>query len=95
MYGPIGGNGIMGRVTSISSSSISVEDARSGSASTFSITASTKVVNNGKSASASDIKVGDSVVVIPSSSESTLADQIVINSRRGPNNTPNSSSSPS
>ena len=78
-----GGMGAMGEVTEISSSSISIEDIRSGSNSTYTITSSTEILDNGDTAKASDIKVGDSVMVIPSDSDDTVAGQIMIDPGMG------------
>jgi hypothetical protein len=77
--GPMGMGGSMGTVTAISASSISVQDTRSGTATTYSITGSTKITDNGQSASTSDIGVGDSVMVIPGTSDSSQAAQIMVN----------------
>jgi len=84
-YGPMGGNaqGAMGKVTAISSSSISVEDARTSSATTYSITSSTTITDNGQSASTSDIAVGDSVLVVPNTSQSSQAAQIMLSPQVG------------
>ena len=69
----------LGQVTSVSSSSITVQNSRSGSNSTFAITGGTTIINNGQTASASDIKSGDTVAVIANSSDSSQAARILIN----------------
>lgn len=82
--GPAGGgrmNIVLGQVTAISSTSISVQDSRSNSTTTLDITSDTKVTDNGQAASLSSIKVGDNVVVRPNSSNSKQADQIILNPR--------------
>jgi hypothetical protein len=83
-----GGPGVMGEVTAVSSSSISVKDTKTGSSSTYSITSSTKVLNNGQAATISDIKVGDSVIVVPNTSQSGVADQIMLAPAKGGGNPP-------
>ena len=85
VYGPMGGNaqGAMGKVTAISSSSISVEDASTSSATTYSITSSTTITYNGQSASTSDIAVGDSVLVVTNTSQSSKAAQIMLSPQVG------------
>jgi len=79
--GPGGGrmNIVLGQVTAISSTSISVQDSRSNSTTTLDISSGTQVTNNGETASVSSIKVGDNVVVRPDSSNSKQADQIILN----------------
>ncbi len=73
----------MGTVTAISSSIIKIQDSRSNSEKTYTITSSTKVSDNGESASINDIKQGDEVMVIASSSESSEAAQIMLNFEQG------------
>lgn len=79
--GPGGGQmpGGFGTVTAVSDSSITVQNTRSGSSTTYSITSSTTVTNNGSTAAVSDIKAGDTVIVQTSSSDSTTATQIIDN----------------
>ena len=72
-------NIVLGQVTAISSTSISVQDSRSNSTTTLDISSGTQVTNNGETASVSSIKVGDNVVVRPDSSNSKQADQIILN----------------
>jgi hypothetical protein len=77
---PNGGQmGGFGTVAAISSTSITVQNPRSGTSKTFTITSSTTVTNNGSTASISDIKTGDMVIVRPASSGSTTASQIIVN----------------
>ena len=54
----------MGRIASVSATSISVEDLRSGTTKTFSITANTQIINNGATANVSNLMLGDNVVVM-------------------------------
>ena len=94
--GPGGGmrrmNGSVGQVTAVSSTSITVQDQRSGSNKTYTIDSSTQVTNNGQTAQDSDIQTGDTVVVMPASSGSTTASRILVNpsfggGQGGPGNT--------
>ncbi|HSX27950.1 MAG TPA: hypothetical protein VLF60_00690 [Candidatus Saccharimonadales bacterium] len=70
---------VVGQVTAVSSSSITVNDARRGGATTLSITSNTKVTNNGATAAVSDIKTGDTVMIQKTGTTSTEASQITIN----------------
>ncbi len=72
-------NGSVGAVTAVSDSSISIQDRRSGSIKTYSITSSTEITNAGVAASANDIVVGDNVIVTTASSASTTATRITLN----------------
>jgi hypothetical protein len=83
--GPMGGNmqGAMGEVTAVSSSSITIEDIRMGTTSTYSITSSTEILDSGEAAKVSDIEVGDNVMVVASSTDSERAEQIMINPGMG------------
>lgn len=69
----------IGKVTDISSDSITIQDSRSNSKQTFKITGDTTIQNNGSTASASDIKTGDTAVVIADSSDASTASQIMLN----------------
>lgn len=71
--------GGFGTVTAVNDSSISVQNSRSGSITTYSITSSTTVSDNGSTASVSNIQTGDTVIVQTSSSSSTTATQIIVN----------------
>jgi hypothetical protein len=89
------GGGAIGQVTSVSDSSITVNNQRTGSDQTFKITRSTTVSNNGADAGVSDIKSGDTVLVRVSSSDTSTATSILINpSFGGPGdmNTPDDNS---
>lgn len=74
-----GPRGTMGTVTAVSSTGISLEDSRSGTASTLEITDATKVTNEGQTASISDVKVGDTVMVQSDSTNAKQAAQISLN----------------
>jgi len=71
--------GGLGTVTAISSSSITVQNSRSGQSSTYAITSSTEISDDGQSASASSIAQGETVIVVPSSSNSSDASRILVN----------------
>ncbi len=74
------GRGInLGTVSSVSTSSITVQSRRTGSNVTYAITGSTIVTNNGQPAKASDIKNGDTVAVITSNTNLSQAASIIIN----------------
>ncbi|MGA3150117.1 MAG: hypothetical protein ABSD10_00655 [Candidatus Saccharimonadales bacterium] len=76
----------IGRVTAISSTSITIQDTFDNASKTFSIDSSTQVTNGGQSASLSDIQTGDNVLIRTSSSTSTTASQILINPNFGSGN---------
>lgn len=77
-----------GKVTAVNGSSITVQPS-SGSAKTFSITSSTKSVtvdpakgtNNASSTvyKVGDVKVGDTIGILPSTSDASTADSILLN----------------
>ncbi len=71
--------GSFGQVTSVSSSSITISDMRTGSTMTYSVTSTTAVTDNGQTSSISDIQTGDTVLVTTSSSSSTVATRILVN----------------
>lgn len=71
-------NGIIGTVTAVSSTSISANDARSGSESTKTINSSTTISNNGAGATVNDINVGDQVLIQTSSSDASIATLLVL-----------------
>lgn len=80
-FGAGGGQGMgaFGTVSAISGSSITVNNSRTGSASTFTITSATTVTDNGSSSSVSAIQDGDTVIVRTSGPGSTTASQIMVN----------------
>jgi Domain of unknown function (DUF5666) len=88
------GGGGLGQVTSISPSSITINNFRTGSSQTFSITSSTKISDNGQAVTPSDIKTGDTVVVRGAGQGSTTADTIIVNPQLGGVNGPVMMSSP-
>jgi uncharacterized protein (UPF0333 family) len=70
---------ILGSVTAVSSSSISVQDERTGTTSTLAITSSTVITNNGATVAASSISVGDTVAVRASMTNTNQASTILVN----------------
>lgn len=81
--GPIGNrmNGarpVMGTVSEITSTSITVAD-MSSQTSTYTITSSTTVTNSSSNASLSDIKEGDTVAIIASTTDNKEAARIMLN----------------
>jgi hypothetical protein len=100
-FGAGGGGGFAGRrrsgaagaVTAISDSSITLDDARSGTSKTFTVNGSTEVLNQGASATLGDIKTGDQVFVITSSTDSSVATRIMLGGFGGgaPASQPNTS----
>ena len=76
----------VGSVTAISPSSISIQDSRTGSTVTLSITSSTTITDSGQTVTTSDIQAGDTVVVVASSSNSTQASRILVNPSYGGGN---------
>lgn len=77
MGGPGGAGGLSGRragvigtVTAVSSTSVTVKDQMQSTSSTYTITDTTTVTDNGATASVGDIAVGDTVLIRTSSSSS-------------------------
>lgn len=81
--GGFAGRGGFGEVTAISSTSISVQNPRSGTTTVYAITSSTVITDNGATVTYSDIQDGDTVIVIASSSSSTTASKINVNPSYG------------
>jgi hypothetical protein len=81
MPGHMMSRGTIGKVTSVSSGSITLTDNRSGGSVTFQLNSNTDVKSSsGDAAKISDIKVGDTVSVRgTSATDDTLADTIIIN----------------
>lgn len=69
----------IGEVKAVSSDSITVSNAQSGSDQAFKITSGTTVENNGATGAVSDIKTGDTVVIQTDSSDSSTATRIILN----------------
>lgn len=72
------GDRAIGTVSSVSSSSITIQR-RNGSSSIYAITGGTTVTNNGQSASVSDIQSGDMVVLSLDSSNTNDVTSIMLN----------------
>lgn len=72
-------NVAIGTVTAISSTSITVNDQRSGTSTTKTINSTTTITNNGTKVAVDSIKVGDSVFVRASTSDTTIASSIDVN----------------
>jgi hypothetical protein len=87
------GQGSLGTVSAISSTSITVNDSRSGTAKTYTINSSTSIANNGASATVGDISDGTTVLVTPSTTDASIASRIMLNPSFGGGNLPSSSSS--
>jgi hypothetical protein len=85
--GGVGGRlrngGGFGQVTAIDSSSISIQNPRSGTTKTYTIDSSTKITDNGQSVSTTDIQVGSVAFVSVSSAGSTNATSINVNPSAG------------
>lgn len=86
-------NGDIGEVTAISSSSITINDRRSDSAKTYSITSSTQISDEGSTVDYTGIKTGDTVLITVDSSSSTTASRIVVSPGSGGPNSAQSNSS--
>lgn len=90
--------GVFGQVTAVSATSVTVQNARTGSASALTISSSTTVTNNGQTAAISDIKTGDNVLVRTSTTDTKQAVQIMLNpqvhGRGGMGSTSQSQSTP-
>jgi hypothetical protein len=71
--------GGFGKVTSISSSNITISNERTNASTTYSITSNTTITDSGQTATVSDIQDGDTVIVTTASSTSTSATRIMVN----------------
>lgn len=71
--------GGIGQVTTISATSITINNQRTGASNTYSIDSSTAISDNGQTVSTSDIQSGDTVLVTTSGSGSTTATRILVN----------------
>jgi len=70
---------VIGSVTTISPTSITVQNARTGSSSTLTITSSTTITDSGSAATVSDIQTGDTVFITENSSNTSDAASIAVN----------------
>ena len=71
--------GVIGSVTAISSSSITIQGTSDNASHTYSIGSSTTITNNGQPASATDIQTGNTVLVLANPSDTSQAARILIN----------------
>lgn len=76
-------SGAVGTVSAVSSSSVTVNDQRTNSTKSFTISSSTVISDNGSTVTTSDIQVGDTVFVSTSSATSTDATRILVNPSMG------------
>jgi hypothetical protein len=90
-----GGDRVMGQVTAISPTSITVQNERTGTSSTLAITSSTQITNNGQTATASDIQSGDTVFITENTSNTSQAARILLNPSFGGGGNQNQSNSAS
>lgn len=83
-YGGAARNGGgFGQVTAVSSTSITVQNPRSGTSTTYTITSSTTITDNGQTVSASSIQTGATVIIRVASSGSKTATSILVNPSYG------------
>jgi hypothetical protein len=71
-------NHVIGQVAAISTTSITVQDQRSGDNTTLSVNGNTQIVINNQSATAGDIQTGDLVIVTKTSNSSSTASKIIV-----------------
>jgi hypothetical protein len=69
----------IGQVTAVSPTSITVQNSRTGTSSTLSITSSTQITDNGQTVTVSDIQTGSTVLAVASTSDSSQAARIMVN----------------
>jgi hypothetical protein len=93
-----GGARVIGTVTAISATSISVQDTATNSVKTLAITSSTQITDNGQSVSYTDVTVGANVFVSEDTSNTANAARILVNPSfggQGGAQAPSSSTPPS
>ena len=76
---PTGVRPNLGKVTEVSSSSISIKDQQSNETKTYSISSATKITKDNATITASDIAVDDTVMILTESGDSTVATEITLN----------------
>lgn len=69
---------VLGQVTAISSTSITVQDENTTQSVTLSIAKSTQIVANGQAITATEIQEGDLVIITKTSASSTTASRIIV-----------------
>lgn len=72
-------SGALGTVIAVSDSSITIQNQRTGSDQTFTITSTTTITQNSSSASIGDVKAGDTVLIRTNSTDGSTATSIIIN----------------
>ncbi|HET8991604.1 MAG TPA: hypothetical protein VFN31_01035 [Candidatus Saccharimonadales bacterium] len=82
-YGSKRGLRVFGTVSSVSATTITITNQRTGTNSTYNISSATKIRYNGQSVSYNDIQVGDLVIITKSSPGSMDASTINVNPRFG------------
>ena len=70
---------VFGTVSAVSSSSIAVQNFRTGNSNTYNITSSTKITDNGRPVSYNNIAVGATVLITKTNTSSSNAQLIIIN----------------
>ncbi|HUD06692.1 MAG TPA: hypothetical protein VMR34_02295 [Candidatus Saccharimonadales bacterium] len=90
-----GGSRVIGPVTAVSPTSITVSNQQTGSSSTLTITSSTVVTDNGQTVAASSIQVGNTVFISEDSTDTSQASRILVNPSFGGFNQQNSTPNPS
>jgi len=86
MNGRMGGRGMgtMGSVTKVADDSITIQDNRTGSSSTYAITDDTTITEDGSSVELNDIVSGDSVMIrTDGSSDTSQASSVIVNPAMG------------
>ena len=81
-FGGRGGSarsGGFGQVSAVSASSITLQNPRSGTNTTYTITSATTITDNSQAVTTSDIQTGDTVIVRVASAGSTTATSILVN----------------
>ncbi len=79
-------NGTVGKVTAVSSASITVKDERSSSSVTYTVSDSTTISEDGSEVTIDDVQTGDTVMISADDSDSTLASSIQLNPTMGMGN---------
>lgn len=93
--GRFASNRVVGQVTAISPTSISIQNSRTGSSVTLAISSSTTITSNGQTATTGDIQVGSTVFATENSSNTSQAMSILVNPSFGGGSAPGSGAAPS
>ena len=70
---------LVGKVTTVSTTSITVQGNNDNASHTYSISSTTAITNNGQTAAVTDIQTGDNVLVVASPADASQALSILIN----------------